>query len=151
MQAVEVPAFTSLILICPLCQVRKEVRKISLFQAPIWASLSCNSQTCHKRSTSRKWMCECNKLWHCCDVHAIIGHACGTDKRKANLLDERESKRPRFLKLPPPDRAKGSKECDLVPSRSSRKRQAPCELIQPITNPGPIMRARFPHIFPNSS
>ena len=143
-----VPSFASLFLCCPLCETRKDVRKICLFKAPKWASIMCVNANCRRSTTSRKWKCDCAKLWHSCDMHAIMGHACKTDKRvnhEGAILEPNPNKKQRLV--PPPESGKSP----FSLTSGSAKRPAQCELVKPITKPGPKILAKFPQIFSTPS
>ena len=99
-QADVVTSFASLLLYCPICETAKDVRKICLFKAPKWAAIICRNNICRKSTTSRKWRCECAKLWHSCDIHAIMGHAC--KKRHIISGPVLESKANKKQRLVPP-------------------------------------------------
>ena len=102
-----------------------------------------------RRSTSRKWLCECSKLWHSCNTHAIMGHACGTLKRRSCDRDKQETKankKPRDF-VPPPESGKSSSSSASV----SCQRPPSIELVKPLTKPGPKILAKFPHLFHDSS
>ena len=66
-------------LVCPACKVIKEVAHIGLRHSDKWNSIKC--VVCSKSRTSRQWLCTCTLTWHSCPIHALIGHACGTEEK----------------------------------------------------------------------
>ena len=67
-------------LTCPRCKHRRNLCRITLYEAQKWRSVLCTS--CKRGISASKWLCPCGKRWHLCDFHRSEGFSCKSMYRK---------------------------------------------------------------------
>ena len=77
---------TAFIIKCPKCKSNSNHarRKLGNKDKHRWLSIPC--PTCRQRTASSKWQCECEVLWHKCDIHRQEGMRCCNPKALAGTI-----------------------------------------------------------------
>ena len=72
------------------CAANQDCTNTKLFHNTAWKSITCKASHCRVSRSSAKWLCECNKPWYTCEVHASLGHKAGHGNGDANTNQPRK-------------------------------------------------------------
>ena len=67
-------------LLCPKCKTPRPVRGSKLRNKVGFEYLACNK--CKLATRAKMWECQCNTLWHACDIHSIMLPQLGDAQRR---------------------------------------------------------------------
>ena len=71
---------------CHVCRHKRRLSEHALLQQTTWKQVRCNE--CMLQRKASKWLCECGKPWHMCEVHRPIGLQVHRDGIRKVLRDK---------------------------------------------------------------